>query len=701
MKREAGDRMPHKFGSPTDDSAQLPKREVCVNKELDELCINTLRFLAVDAVQKANSGHPGLPLGAAAMAYTIWDRFLRYNPRDPQWPNRDRYVLSAGHGCALLYALLHVTGFDLPLEQLKQFRQWGSRTPGHPEYGKAPGIEATTGPLGQGFGNAVGMAIAEEALAARYNRPGYEIVDHLTYVQASDGDLMEGVSAEAASLAGHLRLGKLIVLYDNNEITIEGATGLAFSEDCCARFAAYGWHTEQVTDGNDVESVAAAIEQARKTKDRPSFIEVRTHIGYGSPHKQDTAAAHGEPLGDEEVRLTKQHLGWPLEPLFHIPDEALRHFQAAAKRGEALQAEWESLFNDYSQKYPDLGAEFKRVMQRKLPDNWDRDLPGFSSEDGPLATRAASGKVLNSFAPYLPELMGGSADLAPSTNTLMKDAGSFAADNRAGRNMHFGVREHSMGAAVNGMALHGGLIPFGATFLIFSDYMRPPMRLAAMSDLGVIYVFTHDSIGLGEDGPTHQPIEQLLGLRGIPKMVVIRPADANETAAAWKIAIEHRDGPVALVLTRQKLPILDLSSYPQIPEGVRQGAYILAESPNGKKPGVVLVATGSEVHLILSAKEMLQRDGVDARAVSMPSWNLFDKQSQAYSDEIFPPGTPILAVEAGASLGWRSYVGSSIAVIGIDRFGASAPGNVVMREYGFTAENVREQALTLLKRRKR
>jgi transketolase len=456
-----------------------------------------------------------------------------------------------------------------------------------------------------------------------------------------------------------------------------------------------------VTDGNDVESVAAAIEQARKTKDRPSFIEVRTHIGYGSPHKQDTAAAHGEPLGDEEVRLTKQHLGWPLEPLFHIPDEALRHFQAAAKRGEALQAEWESLFNDYSQKYPDLGAEFKRVMQRKLPDNWDRDLPGFSSEDGPLATRAASGKVLNSFAPYLPELMGGSADLAPSTNTLMKDAGSFAADNRAGRNMHFGVREHSMGAAVNGMALHGGLIPFGATFLIFSDYMRPPMRLAAMSDLGVIYVFTHDSIGLGEDGPTHQPIEQLLGLRGIPKMVVIRPADANETAAAWKIAIEHRDGPVALVLTRQKLPILDLSSYPQIPEGVRQGAYILAESPNGKKPGVVLVATGSEVHLILSAKEMLQRDGVDARAVSMPSWNLFDKQSQAYSDEIFPPGTPILAVEAGASLGWRSYVGSSIAVIGIDRFGASAPGNVVMREYGFTAENVREQALTLLKRRKR
>jgi transketolase len=701
MKREAGGRMPHKFGSRTDDAAQLLKREVCVNKELDELCINTLRFLAVDAVQKANSGHPGLPLGAAAMAYTIWDRFLRYNPHDPQWPNRDRYVLSAGHGCALLYALLHVTGFDLPLEQLKQFRQWGSQTPGHPEYGKASGIEATTGPLGQGFGNAVGMAIAEEALAARYNRPGYEIVDHLTFVQASDGDLMEGVSAEAASLAGHLRLGKLIVLYDNNEITIEGATGLAFTEDRCARFAAYGWHTEQVNDGNDVESIAAAIAQARETRDRPSFIEVRTHLGYGSPHKQDTAAAHGEPLGDEEVRLTKQHLGWPLEPLFYIPDEALRHFQAAAKRGEALHAEWESLFNEYSRKYPELGAEFKRVMQHKLPDNWDRDLPGFRSEDGPLATRAASGKVLNSFAPYLPELMGGSADLAPSTNTLMKDAGSFAADNRAGRNIHFGVREHSMGATISGMALHGGLIPFGATFLIFSDYMRPPIRLAAMSDLGVIYVFTHDSIGLGEDGPTHQPIEQLLGLRGIPKMLVIRPADANETAAAWKIAIEHRDGPVALVLTRQKLPVLDLSSYPQIPQGVRQGAYTLAESQNGKKPGVVLVATGSEVHLILSAREMLQRDGVDARAVSMPSWNLFDRQSQAYRDEIFPPGIPILAVEAGTSLGWRPYVGSSIAVIGVDRFGASAPGEVVMREYGFTAENVCEQALTLLNQRKR
>ena len=671
-----------------------------MNKELDELCINTLRFLAVDAVQKANSGHPGMPLGAAAMAYTLWDRFLRYNPHDPGWPNRDRFVLSAGHGSALLYALLHVTGFDLPLDELKRFRQWESHTPGHPEYGKTPGVEATTGPLGQGFANAVGMAIAEEALAARFNRPGYQIIDHFTYVVASDGDLMEGVSSEAASLAGHLHLGKLIVLYDDNNISIEGGTDLAFTEDRQARFAAYGWHTRQVTDGNDVEEVAAAIEEAIRNKDRPSFIAVRTHIGYGSPHKQDTASAHGEPLGEEEVRLTKQRLGWPLEPSFYIPEEALKHFQIAAKQGETLQAEWKSLLKDYSRKYPDLGTEFQRRMQRKLPENWDHDLPKFSSNDGPMATRAASGKVLNAFAPHLPELMGGSADLAPSTVTMMKDTGAFEADNRTGRNMHFGVREHSMGAIINGMALHAGLIPYGATFLIFSDYMRPPMRLAAMSGLGVIYVFTHDSIGLGEDGPTHQPVEQLLGLRAIPNMVVIRPADANETAAAWKIAIERRDGPVALVFTRQKLPILDSSTYPQIPAGVRHGGYILVEPPYNGEPEIVLVATGSEVHVVLNAREMLQSDGVAARVVSLPSWNLFDKQSQAYRDQVFPAGVPILAVEAGVSLGWRPYVGGDVEVIGVDRFGASAPGDVVMREYGFTPENVRAWALDLLKQRK-
>jgi transketolase len=671
-----------------------------VNKELDELCINTLRFLAVDAVQKANSGHPGLPLGAAATVYTLWDRFLRYNPCDPKWANRDRFVLSAGHGCALLYALLHVTGFDLPLEQLKRFRQWESRTPGHPEYWIAPGVEATTGPLGQGFGNAVGMAIAEESLAARFNKPGYQIIDHFTYVEASDGDLMEGVASEAASLAGHLRLGKLIVLYDDNKISIEGGTDLAFTEDRRARFDAYGWHTQEITDGNDVESVAAAIEEARQNKDRPSFIDVHTHIGYGSPHKQDKASAHGEPLGEEEVRLTKRALGWPLEPLFYEPDEAINHFQIAAKRGEALHADWESLFKDYSRKYPELATEFERRIQRKLPENWDRDLPAFSPDDGPLATRAASGKTLNSVAPYLPEVMGGSADLAPSTNTLMKDAGDFGADNRAGRNMHFGVREHSMGAVINGMALHGGLIPYGATFLIFSDYMRPPMRLAAMSGLGVIYVFTHDSIGLGEDGPTHQPVEQLLGLRSVPNMMVIRPADANETAAAWKIAIEHREGPVALVLTRQKLPILDLSEYPQIPAGVRHGGYVLADARDCREPEVVLVATGSEVHVVLHARKQLQSDGVATRVVSLPSWNLFDKEPRAYHDQVFPSGVPILAVEAGASLGWRPYLGQGVDVIGVDRFGASAPGEVVMREYGFTAENVRQRALQLLKQRK-
>jgi transketolase len=671
-----------------------------VNNKLDELCINTLRFLAVDAVQKANSGHPGLPLGSAAMAYTIWDRFLRFNPHDPQWPNRDRFVLSAGHGCALLYALLHVTGFDLPLDELKRFRQWESHTPGHPEYGKAPGVEATTGPLGQGFGNAVGMAIAEEALAARFNKPGYQIIDHFTYVLASDGDLMEGVASEAASLAGHLRLGKLIVLYDDNRISIEGGTGLAFTEDRRARFEAYEWHTQQVADGNDVEAVAAAIEEARGNKDRPSFIGVHTHIGYGSPHKQDTASAHGEPLGEEEVRLTKERLGWPLEPLFYKPDEAINHFQHAAKRGEELQAEWGSLFKNYSQKHPELAMEFERRIQSKLPENWDRDLPTFASSDGPLATRAASGKALNAVAPYLPELMGGSADLAPSTSTLIKDTGDFSADDRAGRNMHFGVREHSMGSIINGMALHRGLIPYGATFLIFSDYMRPPMRLAAMSGLGVIYVFTHDSIGLGEDGPTHQPVEQLLGLRAVPNMIVIRPADANETATAWKIAIERRDGPVALVLTRQKLPILDLSEYPQIPAGVRHGGYVLREASDGRDPGMVLVATGSEVHVVLGAGEKLQSDGVAARVVSLPSWNIFDKQSQAYRDQVFPPGVPILAVEAGVSLGWRPYLGQGVDVIGVDRFGASAPGNVVMQEYGFTAENVRQRALQLLKQRK-
>jgi len=513
--------------------------------ELDDLCINTIRFLAVDMVQKAKSGHPGLPLGSAAMAYALWDRFLKFNPSDPLWPDRDRFILSAGHGCALLYALLHVTGFDLPLAELERFRQWGSRTPGHPEYGKTPGVEATTGPLGQGFANAVGMAIAEAALAARFNRPGHQIVDHYTYVLASDGDLEEGISSEAGSIAGHLRLGKLIVLYANNHITIEGNTELAFTEDRLARFAAFGWHVQRIEQSNNIDKVAHALKAAQEETARPSLIQVRTHIGFGSPHKQDTAAAHGEPLGVEEVRLTKEQLGWPVEPPFHIPEDALEHFREAAARGSAAQTEWELRLEAYAEEHPDLAAEFQRVMHWQLAKSWDANLPTFAAADGPMATRIASGKTIAALAARLPEMMGGSADLTPSTFTSMDGAGSFEPENWAGRNMHFGIREHAMGAILNGMALHRGLIPYGATFLIFSDYMRPPIRLAAMNGLPVIYVFTHDSIAMGEDGPTHQPVEQLLGLRSIPGMVVIRPADANETVAAWRIAIERREGPVA------------------------------------------------------------------------------------------------------------------------------------------------------------
>jgi len=664
--------------------------------ELDELCINTLRFLAVDMVQKANSGHPGLPLGSASMAYTLWDRFLKVNPSDPHWPDRDRFVLSPGHGCALLYALLHVTGFDLPLAELKRFRQWGSRTPGHPEYGKTPGVEATTGPLGQGVGNAVGMAIAEMALAARFNRPGHAVVDHHTYVLVSDGDLMEGVASEAASLAGHLRLGKLIALYADNLVSLSGSTELIFTENRLARFAAYGWHTQRVEDGNDVAALTAAIEAARAEENRPSFIDVHTHIGYGSPHKHDSSKAHGEPLGVEEVRLTKEHLGWPVEPSFHVPLEALEHFHEFADRGAVRQAEWESQFQAYAADLPDLAAEFQRVIQRRLPEGWDRDLPAFRSEDGALATRVASGKVINALARRLPELMGGDADLAPSTHTLIEGSDNFEPDSRAGRNLRFGVREHAMGAILNGMALHRGLIPYGATFLIFSDYMRPPMRLAAMNGLPVIYVFTHDSIAMGEDGPTHQPVEQLLGLRSVPGLTVVRPADANETAAAWRLAIECGDRPTALALTRQKLPVLDLARYLAIPLGVPRGGYILADAGEGAPPDVVLIATGSEVHLALNSRDRLAGEGVQARVVSLPCWSVFKAQPEAYRKEVLPPGIPTLAIEAGVTLGWNSYVGPPMAVIGVDRFGASAPGEVVMSEYGFTAENVCQRVRELL-----
>ena len=667
---------------------------------LDQLCINTLRFLAVDMVQKANSGHPGLPMGSAAMAYALWDRSLKFNPHDPHWPDRDRFVLSAGHGCALLYALLHVTGFDLPLDELKRFRQWGSRTPGHPEYGKTPGVEATTGPLGQGLGNGVGMAIAEVALAARFNRPGHNIVDHFTYVLVSDGDLEEGISSEAGSVAGHQHLGKLIVLYADNHITIEGSTELTFTENRMARFAAFGWHVQSVERSNDAEAVARALTIAREETRQPSLIAVRTHIGFGSPHKQDTAAAHGSPLGVGEVRLAKEGMDWPVSPPFYIPQEALEHFRKAVARGSVAQSEWEARFKTFAQQHPDLATEFLRVIDRQLPNAWDAALPIYAPADGPMATRIASGKVIEILASRLPEMMGGSADLGPSTHTNIDGAGSFEPEDWAGRNMHFGIRENAMGSILNGMALHRGLIPYGGTFFVFSDYMRPPMRLAAMNALPLIYIFTHDSIGMGEDGPTHQPVEQLIGLRSIPGMVVLRPADANETVAAWRVAIGRKQGPVALVLTRQGLPVLDLNLYPAIPAGVPLGGYILADSSSTKRPEIILIATGSEVHLALDGREQLLKDGVNARVVSMPSTNLFASQSDEYRDRILPKGVPLLVIEAGSPIGWQAFVGPRIAVIGIDTFGSSAPGPIVMEHYGFTVENVCRQAHHVLDKNK-
>ena len=678
---------------------QLPLRPA---SELDLLCVNTIRMLAVDAVEEADSGHPGMPMGSAAKTYTLWDRFLRFNPRDPGWPNRDRYVLSAGHGCMLLYALLHLTGHDLSLDDLRRFRQWSSRTPGHPEHGLVPGVEATTGPLGQGLANAVGMAIAETHLAARFNRPGPLIVDHHTYVDASDGDLMEGVASEAASLAGHLGLGKLIVMYDDNHISIEGRTDLAFGEDVCARFAAYGWQVQRVGQGNDLAAVARALAAARLEMGRPSLIAARTHIGFGSPHKQDTAEVHGAPLGAEETRLTKENLGWPPEPTFLVPPQALAHFRLALIRGAAWQAAWERDLAAHAAAFPELAAEFRRVMAGELPLGWDRDLPSFRAQDGPLATRSASGKVINALASGLPELLGGSADLAPSTNTLIKGAADYSARERSGRNLRFGVREHGMGAILNGLALHGGLLPYGATFLIFSDYMRPPIRLAALSRLKVIYVFTHDSIGLGEDGPTHQPVEQLLGLRSLPNLLVLRPADANETAAAWRVAVEHRDGPVALVLSRQKLPVLDPGEYPGLNAGVVLGGYLLAEAPAGLDPDLALVASGSEVHLALAGRAALAGEGIGAQVVSLPCWELFAGQPLERRQRLLPPGLPLLVLEAGVSLGWRSYLRPDprVAVIGVDRFGASAPGEIVMQHYGFNLDNLCAQARRLLGRGK-
>ncbi len=660
-----------------------------MSNHLDQLCVNTIRTLAIDGVQKANSGHPGMPMGAADMAYVLWTRFLKHNPADPAWPDRDRFILSAGHGSMLLYSLLHLTGYDLPLEQLQQFRQWGSRTPGHPEYGETPGVEMTTGPLGQGFATGVGLALAERMLAAEFNRPGFEIVDHYTYAIVSDGDLMEGLSHEAASLAGHLGLGKLIYLYDDNHITIEGDTALAWSDDVAARFQAYGWHVQRV-DGHDRAAIAEAIRQAQAETTRPSLILCRTHIGYGSPHKQDTAEVHGAPLGEEEVRLTKEALGWPPDAHFYIPDEALAHFRTALKRGGEAQRAWEAMFERYAARYPNLAAEWRRRMSGGLPAGWEATLPRFAAEDGPIATRAAGGKVLNALAAALPELVGGSADLHPSTKTYLAAYPAVRKGEYGGRNLHFGIREHVMGAVQNGLALHGGYRPYGSTFLVFADYMRPPIRLAALMKLPVIYIFTHDSIFVGEDGPTHQPVEQALSLRAIPGLTVFRPADANETAAAWRFIIGYREGPVALLLSRQKLPVLEGVRA----EGVARGGYVLSDAEN---PQLILIATGSEVALALEAQTRLAQEGIAARVVSLPSWERFEAQPQDYRDAVLPPAvTARLAIEAGVSLGWERFVGPKGAVLGQDRFGASAPYRVLAEKFGFTVENVVARAKELV-----
>ncbi len=679
---------------------------------IDNLCINTIRMLSVDAVENAASGHPGMPMGAAPMAYVLWARFLQHNPGNPHWFNRDRFVLSAGHGSTLLYSLLYLTGYDLPLEGIKQFRQWGSITPGHPERDLKRGVETTTGPLGQGFGNGVGMAIAEAYLAARYNRPGFEVIKHFTYGLVSDGDLMEGVAAEAASLAGHLKLGKLIYLYDDNQITLAASTQVTFTEDRAQRFAAYGWHTQSVEDGNDVEAIDRAIRAARQEMERPSLILVHTHIGYGSPHKQDTFAAHGSPLGEREARLSKQNLGWPVEPPFIVPKEALEHCRKAIAQGRDAEADWNVTFATYEDQYPELAQELRQLIKTELPQRWDTDIPLFAADAKGMATRVASGRVMEAISPKLPGLIGGSADLNPSTHTGLKGAGDYENSSTAigdlqgstgggwsysGRNLHFGVREHAMGSIANGLAVHGGIIPFTATFLTFSDYMRPAIRLAALMGVQVVYVFTHDSIALGEDGPTHQPVEQLASLRVIPRLIVIRPCDANETAAAWRVAIETRDRPVALVLTRQDVPTLDRKQFASA-EGLCRGAYILAD-PSQAKPEVILIASGSEVGLIVGARQELHEQKISVRLVSMPSWELFETQSQEYRDTVLPPSIRArLAVEAGVTQGWHRYVGDRGDVIGVDRFGASAPGPVVMREYGFTIENVVNRARQLLNR---
>jgi transketolase len=662
--------------------------------ELDKLCINTIRVLAMDAVQKADSGHPGTPMALAPLAYVLWTRHLRYNPANPAWIDRDRFVLSCGHASMLLYSVLYLTGYDVSLDDIKQFRQWESSTPGHPEYGYTPGVETTTGPLGQGLGNSVGMAIAEAQLGASFNKPDHSAIDHHTYFIASDGDIMEGISHEASSYAGHLKLGKLIGFYDDNHITIEGNTSLTFSDDTAKRFEAYGWHVQRVEDANDLDALDHAIVQAKQVTDRPSLIVVRSHIGFGSPNKHDTAEAHGSPLGEDEIRLTKEALGYPSQEPFYVAPEALEHWRTMKERGAKLEQEWQSRYDAWKGAYPSDASELERRLRGDLIDGWDQLIPTFTAENGNVASRAASGAVLNAIAPKVPELVGGSADLASSTNTIVKGAGSISPDDYAGRNFHFGIREHGMGAVMNGMAVHGGFIPYGATFLIFSDYMRPAVRLAAVMKQHVIYVWTHDSIGLGEDGPTHQPIEQLSTLRAIPDFTLIRPADASETAEAWRAALNHKDGPVALVLTRQKLGFIDRTKYAAA-SGVAKGAYVLSDAEGGA-PQVVLMSSGSEVALIIEAQKKLHDAGVRARVVSMPSHELFAAQSKEYRDSVLPPGIKRVSIEAAQPMSWQRWVGADGIALGLHRFGASAPYKDLYTHLGITVDKVVESAKQLV-----
>jgi transketolase len=684
-------------------STPVQQENTTATAELDQLCINTIRTLTLDAVQKAESGHPGLPLGAAPMAYVLWDRFLRHNPQNPKWENRDRFLLSAGHGSMLLYSLLHLTGYNLSLEEIKNFRQFNSKTPGHPEYGMTPGVEITTGPLGQGFANGVGMAMGAAHLAAKFNKESFSLIDHHVYAIVSDGDLMEGVASEAASLAGHLQLGKLIYLYDDNEVTIEGFTKLAFSENVPKRFEAYGWHTLTVADGNNLDEIERAILEAQSVGNKPSLISVKTVIGYGMP-AAGTRKAHSDAPGEEAVRETKRHLGWPEDKQFYIPEEALNHFRRAVDRGAQQEADWDSRVNSYREKHSDLADQWRSTMEGELPADWESYLPDFKGAK-PMATRVASGEVINALAPHLPMLIGGSADLGVSNNTDIKGGGDFEAGTYDGRIIHFGVREHAMGSTLTGISLNGGLIPYAGTFLTFSDYMRPAIRLAALSEVQAIYVFTHDSIGLGEDGPTHQPVEHVAALRAIPNLFVIRPADGPEVSEAWRIAILRRHGPTALALTRQKVGVIDRTRFSSA-AGLSKGGYILAEaeaeaeaedSNAGGSPQLILIATGSEVSLALEAREKLQAEGIATRVVSLPCWELFEEQPLEYREQVLPvSATARLGIEAGVRQGWDRYVGRGGDVVCLDRFGASAPGDVVMRELGFNVDNVLQRAKALL-----